>query len=75
MFLEHISQTDSLLYPLDTKLLECCIFLLERSGVTDMNSIFLFWLIKLQSDEKSLWYEYWLIWACTTRNPQLEQYQ
>lgn len=32
---------DSLLDPLDTKLLEGCTFLLERSDVTDMNSIFL----------------------------------
>lgn len=66
---------DSLLDPLDTKLLEGCTFLLERSDVTDMNSIFLCWVIKLQSDEKLLWYEYWLIRACTKHNPQLEHYQ
>jgi len=33
---------DSLSYPLDTKLFEGCTFLSERSGVTDMNSIFLY---------------------------------
>lgn len=49
---------DSLLYPLDTKLLEGCTFVLERSDVTTMNSVFLNWVIELQLDEKALWYEY-----------------
>lgn len=45
-------------------------FLLERSDVTDMHSVFCInILIKPQSDEKSLQYEYGLIRACTKHNP------